>query len=373
MGFAEMAICVDHVEVLKPACKFTLAMLADRADPFEDAEKTVRRTDGRVECWPSVQDLMHRTCQSRSTVLRQLKELEELGLIEIKKRWRRDDNGQARQATNKYILNLPDMLAGKFRAPMKDMGVKMTPKQPVGKTAGQGKSVKMRPKGDMGVKNRDYMGVNSDTPIKDQGLNTTPSPTPPMQVPDVGGDEGIAVGAPVGAGDGLDVSPNAIDVASAAAQPAAPEPPAALSKEAKSLLFEAVPAEMLQLTAAQQRVIAQLVADRVEAGWTPQAVYQQLSSRPLPPEVRNLFGLVKSRFVNDVPVDDPPVQVPAHVGATPLLDAEGRTLDHFAVDWGAVAIDHRRAQARGDAEGVLDRRQFALAVGIQKYLLTSTY
>ncbi|MBG9318623.1 hypothetical protein [Corynebacterium belfantii] len=58
MGFAEMGICVDHVEILKPACKFTLAMLADRADPYSDAEKTVRRTDGRVECWPSVDDIM---------------------------------------------------------------------------------------------------------------------------------------------------------------------------------------------------------------------------------------------------------------------------------------------------------------------------
>ena len=115
MGFAEMGICVDHVEILKPACKFTLAMLADRADPYSDAEKTIRRTDGRVECWPSVHDLMRRTGQSRSTVLRQLKELERLGIIEIERRWIREENGQARQATSRYIINLPDMLTGRFK------------------------------------------------------------------------------------------------------------------------------------------------------------------------------------------------------------------------------------------------------------------
>lgn len=115
MGFAEMGICVEHVHVLKPACKFTLAMLADRADPFNDPDKTERRTDGRVVCWPSVQDLARRTGQSRSTVQRQLKELEKLGMIEIQRRWVRNVHGQARQTTSQYIINLPDMLAGHFQ------------------------------------------------------------------------------------------------------------------------------------------------------------------------------------------------------------------------------------------------------------------
>ncbi len=141
----------------------------------------------------------------------------------------------------------------------------------------------------------------------------------------------------------------------------------------RATLLAAVPAEMLALTASQQRAIAKLVDERVAAGWSVGAIRQQLAARPLPPEVRSLFGLVKSRFANDVPVDDPPMMVPERPKAPPLLDAHGHALSHFEIDWGKVAIDHHRAQARGDAEAELDRRGFALAVGIEKYLLTSTY
>lgn len=39
VGFAEMGVCMENVHILKPTTKFTLAMLADRADPFMDAQK----------------------------------------------------------------------------------------------------------------------------------------------------------------------------------------------------------------------------------------------------------------------------------------------------------------------------------------------
>lgn len=181
MGFAEMGVCMENVHILKPTTKFTLAMLADRADPFMDAQKTRKRTDGCVECWPSIADLMHRTNQSKSTILRQLKELEKLGLIKIENRWTKNAQGMSRQTSNRYVINLPDMLAGRFMGEESSLGVKMTPKENGPKHAGQPLGVKMTPKEPLGVKKRDSLGVSSDTPIKDQGLTTTPSPQPPVR------------------------------------------------------------------------------------------------------------------------------------------------------------------------------------------------
>lgn len=181
MGFAEMGICMENVHILKPTTKFTLAMLADRADPFMDAQKTRKRTDGCVECWPSIADLMHRTNQSKSTILRQLKELEKLGLIKVEKRWTKNAQGMSRQTSNRYVINLPDMLAGRFMGGAPSLGVKMTPKEKSPKRPGQSLSVKMTPKDSLGVKKRGSLGVSSDTPIKDQGLTTTPSPQPPVR------------------------------------------------------------------------------------------------------------------------------------------------------------------------------------------------
>lgn len=124
---------------------------------------------------------MHRTNQSKSTILRQLKELEKLGLIKIENRWTKNAQGMSRQTSNRYVINLPDMLAGRFMGEESSLGVKMTPKENGPKHAGQPLGVKMTPKEPLGVKKRDSLGVSSDTPIKDQGLTTTPSPQPPVR------------------------------------------------------------------------------------------------------------------------------------------------------------------------------------------------
>ena len=73
MGHVEMGAVTAYVNCLKPGPKFVLAMLADRAEPKE------WRDDDKVECWPSVHELVQRTAQSKSTVLRQLAQLEALG------------------------------------------------------------------------------------------------------------------------------------------------------------------------------------------------------------------------------------------------------------------------------------------------------
>lgn len=369
MGFAEMGICVEHVHVLKPACKFTLAMLADRADPYSDAEKTIRRTDGRVECWPSVHDLMRRTGQSRSTVLRQLKELQALGIIEIERRWNREENGQARQATSRYIINLPDMLSGRFKGDSQGKGVKLTPLPEENKTAGHAKSVKLTPKQSKGVKNGQSKGVTGDTPYKDQDITTNPSPPSPPTAEPGGEDSGVGQpgsaqprsGEPDGSTEAGSISPAECSAPEATAPvgagaPAEGEPPvrhrSALSapqsaqsassesmsrfalgtsqngvevpnlgmsgssreiqnhngvmSEDAQLLSEVLPEAMQAIPGRDRSRVVQAIRARLDSGWSREQMHYMLATRELPSHVRHMTALVMARFRDDMPVDEPP-------------------------------------------------------------------
>lgn len=380
MGFAEMGICVEHVHVLKPACKFTLAMLADRADPFDDPQKTQRRTDGRVVCWPSVQDLARRTGQSRSTVLRQLKELERLGIIETQKRYYRDDSGQGRRTTNRYILNLPDILSGRFQKVDESLGVKMTPKPVDGKSAGQSKSVKMALKQSIGVKNGKSLSVNSDTPYNYQGLTTIPSPPslpvdaatdsgdvsllgsaePHSGEPDGSSEQGNVPAVQAGSVDtpdgeahddhggesgrhrsALSASEKArrFDEESGAEQVSkSPEKVHGRSmatgseslpgdenhndviSEDFALVVDVLPEEMQAVPSREYPRLAAAIRDRLDAGWSREQMRRVLASRELPGHVRHLTALVMARFRDDLPVDNPPVwnvSVPDQRGQRP--------------------------------------------------------
>lgn len=367
MGFAEMGICVEHVHVLKPACKFTLTMLADRADPFNDPDKTERRTDGRAVCWPSVQDLARRTGQSRSTVQRQLKELEQLGIIEIQRRWVRNAHGQARQTTSKYIINLPGMLAGHFQQEKAGKSVKMTPLPGKAKTAGQAKSVKMTPKQSKSVKNGKSKSVNSDTPYNYQGLTTIPSPpSPPVDAaiesgdvslpgsaephlgePDGSSERGSVPAAQAGAMDTPDgevhdgcggesdrhrSALSASESVQRSAERVNPEKASqspenvhegaesAISEpmpghenhndvisEDSALVADVLPEEMQAVPLREYPRIAAAIRDRLDAGWSREQMHRVLASRELPGHVRHLTALVMARFRDDLPVDNPPV------------------------------------------------------------------
>lgn len=367
MGIAEMGICVEHVHVLKPACKFTLTMLADRADPFDDPQKTQRRTDGRAVCWPSVQDLARRTGQSRSTVLRQLKELERLGIIETQKRYYRDERGQGRRTTNRYILNLPDMLAGRFQSADTGLGVKMTPKPVESKPAGQSKSVKMTPILCLGVKNGKSLSVNSDTPYNYQGLTTIPSPpSPPVDAatesgdaslpgsaephsgePDGSSERGSVPAAQAGAVDTPDgeahdgcggesdrhrsalsasesvqrsaerVNPEKAsggpDEGHEGAESAISEPMPEYENhndvisDDSALVADVLPEEMQAVPSREYPRLAAAIRERLDAGWSREQMHRVLASRELPDHVRHLTALVMARFRDDLPVDNPPV------------------------------------------------------------------
>lgn len=430
MGFAEMGICVEHVHVLKPACKFTLAMLADRADPFNDPDKTERRTDGRVVCWPSVQDLARRTGQSRSTVQRQLKELEQLGIIEIQRRWVRNEHGQARQTTSQYIINLPDMLAGHFQREKAGKSVKMTPLPDKTKTAGQAKSVKMTPKQSKSVKNGKSKSVNSDTPYNYQGLTTTPSPpSPPVDAAaepreqgsaephsgEPGGSSGRgsapdahagAVDAPAGdvhdgRGETFDRHRSALSASESVQRSAegvnpekAPQSPENVHEGAESaisepmpgyenhndvisedsaLVADVLPEEMQAVPLREYPRIAAAIRDRLDAGWSREQMHRVLASRELPGHVRHLTALVMARFRDDLPVDNPPVwnvSVPDQRGHRPWskLLASGRVVEARDLDMGQVAIDHHAAKAAGLDYAQGSRWAFLDAVDVTGYL-----
>ncbi|OHR29236.1 hypothetical protein HMPREF2985_06680 [Corynebacterium sp. HMSC072B09] len=430
MGFAEMGICVEHVHVLKPACKFTLTMLADRADPFNDPDKTERRTDGRAVCWPSVQDLARRTGQSRSTVQRQLKELEQLGIIEIQRRWVRNEHGQARQTTSKYIINLPGMLAGHFQQEKAGKSVKMTPLPDKTKTAGQAKSVKMTPKQSKSVKNGKSKSVNSDTPYNYQGLTTTPSPpSPPVDAAaepreqgsaephsgEPGGSSGRgsapdahagAVDAPAGdvhdgRGETFDRHRSALSASESVQRSAervnpekAPQSPENVHEGAESaisepmpgyenhndvisedsaLVADVLPEEMQAVPLREYPRIAAAIRDRLDAGWSREQMHRVLASRGLPGHVRHLTALVMARFRDDLPVDNPPVwnvSVPDQRGHRPWskLLASGRVVEARDLDMGQVAIDHHAAKAAGLDYAQGSRWAFLDAVDVTGYL-----
>ncbi|MCX7541352.1 helix-turn-helix domain-containing protein [Corynebacterium sp. P5848] len=100
MGFVEMGIVLNNVE-LQPAQKMILMALADRAD-------------AAGVCWPSIGEIAHRTCQSERTVLRHIATLKDMGLLTLQQSPYRTANGDTRQASNVYHLNLAGMLAGSF-------------------------------------------------------------------------------------------------------------------------------------------------------------------------------------------------------------------------------------------------------------------
>lgn len=430
MGFAEMGICVEHVHVLKPACKFTLAMLADRADPFNDPDKTERRADGRVVCWPSVEDLARRTGQSRSTILRQLKELEQLEIIETQKRYYRDERGQGRRTTNRYILNLPDMLAGRFQSADTGLGVKMTPKPVGSKPAGQSKSVKMTPKQSIGVKNGKSLSVNSDTPYNYQGLTTIPSPpSPPVDAaaeprgqgsaePHSGEPDGSsgwgsapdahagAVDAPAGEvhddhGGESDRHRSALSASESVQRSAEKGKPekasggpdeghegaeSAISEpmpgyenhndvisDDSALVADVLPEEMQAVPSREYPRIAAAIRERLDAGWSREQMRRVLASRELPDHVRHLTALVMARFRDDLPVEKPPVwnaSVPDQRGHRPWskLLASGRVVQARDLDMGQVAIDHHAAKAAGLDYAQGSRWAFLDAVDVTGYL-----
>ena len=344
-----MGAVTAYVNCLKPGPKFVLAMLADRAEPKE------WRDDDKVECWPSVHELVQRTAQSKSTVLRQLAQLEALGIISVERRWIKDENGQARQTSNLYVIDLPAILAGKFKnRPSSSKGVKVTPKPSSGKTPVQAKGVKMTPKESLSVKNPHSKSVNSDTP-KNINININPPSPPPSTAADVRQCGGQA--APDRPGEGRDdAAPNldqSQDRFSADFQPRNDAGSAGSALGAKKLperqmgspesdwelISQCLPEPMRSVPPRDVPQIAGLLRERVKAGWRVEQIRGVLDSRALPSLVRTLTGLVKARLRDDVPVNGaPPPQRRSVAGCRGESSVMARARHEFVCDQKAGAV-----------------------------------
>lgn len=379
VGFREVADVFDGVDGIPPAQKLVVVALADRADQ-----------DG--VCWPSVDELCRRTCQSKSSVLRHLRALEERGVLAIQTRRDRLPDGRWVQRTNVYRLNLPDIRAGLFS--QVSSGCQFdTPEE-----AGNGKPQVApecqidTPEVPPGCQNRPYRGVTGDTRTKDQ-LNNHPSPQPPKGLGEGAGAAAPLGGAPGGApGEGSDsldldgmvagLSPAQRDelrrTLEAERELEVQVPAFADDSQTHARLValarDVLPEPMQAMAPSALAQVGEMIAERLNAGWTRAQLSAILRGRELPQQVRSMAALVKARLRDDTPVDAAP---PA--GTTFGNDSQaprqwsqkldnGRVITRKDLDCGAIAADFHHARAAGKWKGD-DRWEFAAAVGVERYLL----
>lgn len=381
MGFREVADVFDGVDGIPPAQKLVAVALADRADQ-----------DG--VSWPSVDELCRRTCQSKSSVLRHLRALEERGVLTIQTRRDRLPDGRWVQRTNVYRLNLPDIRAGVFSQVNSgcqiDTPVKETNENPQLTPECQIDTPEVSP----GCQNRPYRGVTRDTRTKDQ-LNNHPSPQPPNEFGERAGAAAPLGGAPGGApGEGSDsldldgivagLSPAQRDelrrtlVAERGLKVQVPAFVDDSQTHARlvALAREVLPEPMQAMSPSALAQVGEMIAERLDAGWTRPQLAAVLRSRELPKHVRSLVALVKARLRDDTPVDAAP---PAGTTFAPESEthevaewshelANGRVVTRKDLDCGALAADFHHARAEGSWHGD-NRWEFAAAVGIERYLL----
>lgn len=110
------------------------------------------------------------------------------------------------------------------------------------------------------------------------------------------------------------------------------------------------PAMRRGLAPRHREQLARMLAERLSAGWSEQAICETLASRELPPQVRSLFGLVRARLERDVPPDAPVALVSGDDSAAgqtvPVYRrSDGSAVPGWAICWGDVAVEWGKAQA----------------------------
>jgi hypothetical protein len=73
-----------------------------------------------------------------------------------------------------------------------------------------------------------------------------------------------------------------------------------------TLINQCLPEGMRDLPMKEARIIANQLRDRINAGWTPQKIRRILYTKPLPPAIKYLPGLIKARLDTDVPINSAP-------------------------------------------------------------------
>lgn len=373
MGFVEVAAVLNFVTNVTPSQKLVLIALADRAQPKPGL-------GGKAACWPSIDELVHRSNQSQRSVYRVISDLCDKGIIKKEKRWRRDDNGQSRQTSNRYIIDMPAIHAGLFlkqedaqkNQPVENsesMGDNMTP-IPVENSENMGDNmapISQNPSSafecQSGTQTMYGCQISGDMTATSGTLNIKKyklNPPTPNNAPLLESDDAVSEGAAGGGESPWGSSPGEEEFSH---QPAAHD-----------LVAEAIPQPMQPKDASQREVINEMLAERIQAGWTTGQIYQVLNNRALPEQVHNMFGLVKARLRDDVPVmshldeDSPSKDSQQNEFASTLVDSNGRELRDYQIDWSFVARDHNAAKAAGNPLGLLPRKAFAMAMGIDRYV-----
>lgn len=368
MGFKEMAPVVNDVHTLRTSEKFCLAMIADRTSP---APEKYGDEIPRAEIW--VAELCRRTELSRSTVHRHLNTLEEQNLIHREKQWGVDAHGRPTQRGSLVALNLPAIENGDYlngcEPAGRAKGPKMRPTMNPFESPGQSKGPKMRPTNES---QKDGAWVSNTGAVSPTGAtgeedNQLKEPNPPKPPAEDSVDVGQASAAPTEAADA--VGEESQESGNSAGHGAMHYGNEVATDEDRALVDSVLPREMRALPANAVPGIARLIRERLDSGWTTQAMHDVLDGWQLPPNVRSISKLVASRFRKGMPVDNPPAYCSSDQGRVALTTSDGKAVELNEIDVGALAQAYHAAVDEGQCSPETGRWDWANQVGVENFLI----
>ncbi len=281
-----------HAEVPNATHKLVLIALANFADDQDQA-------------WPHVDTLTELASTSRRTVFRALEALEADGLISRSMGLASGAHGGGqRQVNSLFRMHLPNTVSRRHvRGSARPDQLREIPSEIRCDTGGTPDlHAGERPSGircdmdgtpEIRCDTGDTSGVSPGSPHDKEepsGLTTNQTPLPPS--PSSRGGAGSV---------GSEDEPNEqLSVASRA-----DGGPVGTDLEAWELVRSCLPSEMQALDGPSVDRVADLIRERLAAGWTPRMIHSILVGNSLPPNVRSLGGLVLHRICQ-IPVSGAP-------------------------------------------------------------------
>lgn len=339
MTYTSTATALRAANGLKPGEKLLLAVLSDRAREYDWLE------EGLGAAFPSIMDLCHQVGQSRATIFRHLNHLKEIGAILVENRWKPDgETGQARQQASLYIVNTPAILAGCFNGQVNlpeqfklrienclynTQGLIEGLRDSLIAVLGSQKDRDNRLKVRHPIKGKKDINNN---PLPPTGVPPHPRATTwrkkhktrrrrriptPQHLPTQPTREGEGFNQPTTTTDAHKNAPTApqeqrntpqrVDGAQSAEKPREDATTPNMDDIADwALINQCLPEGMRDLPMKEARIIANQLRARINAGWTPQKIRRILYTKPLPPAIKYLPGLIKARLNTDVPINSAP-------------------------------------------------------------------
>lgn len=339
--------------------------------------------------WPTISELTHRTCQSKSSVQRHLKALEEIGVVSVTSRRQVGFDGRSRQASNLYEIDLEGLRDGRYL--QKSSGCQndtLTDGDQQNRSSGSGcqNDTLEGSSSASGCQYGGFQGVTGDTPIKTNRTTNLPSLHPSGDVDAGSGDEFLGKGSaappgtpPTGGVGGQEVSSGFSGFSPSAAKSESASHALSSSGSAVDvitptdieLVREVLPEAMQAIPLRDYSKIAAAIRQRLDAGYSRKQITAVLAARCLPDRVRHLTALVMGRFRDDLPINvPPPTAVNGNRAEWSHTLPDGRVITRRNIDFGLLAVDFRASQRSGDLRATSgDRLRFAVEQGIEKYLM----